>query len=82
MKSKTGSVIFAFILGQAVQYAVMAVSTSFAPRQQLIFCGCLGAVVIVAFLFGTRVTADDVMSRAILPPPTPSGVYEDEDQTA
>ena len=81
MRSKTGSVIFAFILGQIVQYFVMAVSTSFAPRQQLIFCGCLGGIVIVAFLFGTRVTADDVTQRAILPP-MPSEEFENEDQIA
>ena len=87
MKKKTAALVAAFVMGQVAQYIVTVISTSFAPDQQLVFCAGTGAVVVLAFLVGTRVPAgDEDAIRPILPAAQPDDElleeFTDENKTA
>lgn len=82
MKNRVASLIFAFILGQLAQFLVTIISTSFAPDRQLIFCAGTGAVIVFAFLVGTRVQPEeDDIIRPVLPAPPVTEDFADEDTT-
>ena len=83
MKNRVGSLILAFVLGQLAQFLVTIISTSFAADRQLIFCAGTGAVVVFAFLIGTRVHPEEEdIIRPVLPAPPVTEDFNDEDTVA